>query len=250
MANVNPNLRLRGLLFVVEKVGQEGLGNCSRRFLHHRLYSHLLVPTPALTLGSRGHRIDDGQSSRPNPATQCQRQRRPYSFLFLSISITRLDLIQSNDVCLLDSFVIAVCLDGSLPGYHFRKGFGSGSNSWLLHIEGGGWCNTIASCLERKSTALGSSKYMDHQVRFSGILSHQSSQNPDFFNWNKVKIRYCDGASFAGHPQHEFKNGTKLLFRGQLIWEALLDELKDVLGNYTMRSFYQDVIQLQVLLIL
>ncbi|KAJ6747111.1 PECTIN ACETYLESTERASE 4 [Salix koriyanagi] len=191
----------------------------------------------------------------------------------------------------------ALCLDGSLPGYHFRKGFGSGSNSWLLHIEGGGWCNTIASCLERKSTALGSSKYMDHQVRFSGILSHQSSQNPDFFNWNKVKIRYCDGASFAGHPQHEFKNGTKLLFRGQLIWEALLDELlaiglfnakqallsgcsagglatlihcddfrerlpkdatvkcladagffldeKDVLGNYTMRSFYQDVIQLQ-----
>ncbi|KAJ6699599.1 NOTUM-RELATED, partial [Salix purpurea] len=119
---------------------------------------------------------------------------------------------------------------------------------------------------------------MDHQVRFSGILSHQSSQNPDFFNWNKVKIRYCDGASFAGHPQHEFKNGTKLLFRGQLIWEALLDELLAiglfnakqvasssfellctnmscpaffflttfyVLGNYTMRSFYQDVIQLQ-----
>ena len=116
-------------------MGQEGLGNCSHRFLHHRLYSHLLVPTPALTLGSRGHRIDDRQSSRPYPATQCQRQRRPYSFLLFSISITRLDLIQSNDVCLLDSFVIAVCLDGSLPGYHFRKGFGSGSNSWLLHIE-------------------------------------------------------------------------------------------------------------------
>lgn len=25
----------------------------------------------------------------------------------------------------------------------------------------------------------------------------------DFFNWNKVKIRYCDGASFAGHPEAE-----------------------------------------------
>lgn len=32
-------------------------------------------------------------------------------------------------------FVCAVCLDGSLPGYHFQKGFGSGSNNWLLHIE-------------------------------------------------------------------------------------------------------------------
>lgn len=28
-----------------------------------------------------------------------------------------------------------VCLDGSSPGYHFQKGFGSGSNNWLLHIE-------------------------------------------------------------------------------------------------------------------
>ncbi|KAI7988965.1 hypothetical protein LOK49_LG13G02354 [Camellia lanceoleosa] len=24
----------------------------------------------------------------------------------------------------------------------------------------------------------------------------------NFFNWNKVKIRYCDGASFAGHPEN------------------------------------------------
>ncbi|KAK1392301.1 Pectin acetylesterase [Heracleum sosnowskyi] len=29
----------------------------------------------------------------------------------------------------------AFCLDGSLPGYHFQKGFGSGSRNWLLHIE-------------------------------------------------------------------------------------------------------------------
>ncbi|KAI3910304.1 hypothetical protein MKW98_009841, partial [Papaver atlanticum] len=29
----------------------------------------------------------------------------------------------------------AVCLDGSAPGYHFSKGFDSGSENWLLHIE-------------------------------------------------------------------------------------------------------------------
>lgn len=22
--------------------------------------------------------------------------------------------------------------------------------------------------------------------------------NPDFYNWNRVKVRYCDGASFTG----------------------------------------------------
>jgi len=27
----------------------------------------------------------------------------------------------------------------------------------------------------------------------------------DFFNWNRVKIRYCDGASFSGDSQNEVK---------------------------------------------
>ncbi|KAF5773781.1 putative pectinacetylesterase/NOTUM [Helianthus annuus] len=120
------------------------------------------------------------------------------------------------------------CLDGSVPAYHFQKGFGYGSRRWVLHIEGGGWCNTVASCTFRKTTALGSSKYMDHQVLFSGILSGDQSHNPDFYNWNKVKIRYCDGASFTGHPESERNNDTKLFFRGQLIWEAMMDELLSI----------------------
>ncbi|XP_074379194.1 pectin acetylesterase 5-like isoform X2 [Apium graveolens] len=119
----------------------------------------------------------------------------------------------------------AFCLDGSLPGYHFQKGFGSGSGHWLLHLQGGAWCNTIASCSDRKTTSLGSSKYMEQEVLFPGILSSDPSQNPDFFSWNKVVIRYCDGASFAGHPESEFNNSTKLFFRGQLIWKAAIDEI-------------------------
>ncbi|KAJ4971295.1 hypothetical protein NE237_004394 [Protea cynaroides] len=119
----------------------------------------------------------------------------------------------------------AVCLDGSSPGYHFQKGFGSGANNWLLHLEGGGWCDSVASCSLRKMTALGSSKYMDSQVPFTGILSNDPSQNPEFFNWNKVKLRYCDGASFSGNPESEFKNGTELFFRGQNIWNAIMGEL-------------------------
>ncbi|KAK2972379.1 hypothetical protein RJ640_014437, partial [Escallonia rubra] len=122
----------------------------------------------------------------------------------------------------------AFCLDGSVPGYHFQKGFGSGSRNWVLHIEGGGWCNTVASCSYRQKTVLGSSNYVEHPIQFSGILSRDPLQNPDFFSWNKVKIRYCDGGSFAGNPESEFKNGTKLFFRGQLIWEALMDQLLSV----------------------
>ncbi|KAG4941013.1 hypothetical protein JHK87_044884 [Glycine soja] len=91
----------------------------------------------------------------------------------------------------------AVCLDGSPPAYHFDKGFGEGINSWIVHIEGGGWCNNIESCLDRKDTRLGSSKQME-DIYFSGILSNEQQFNPDFYNWNRVKVRYCDGSSFTG----------------------------------------------------
>ncbi|XP_039061837.1 pectin acetylesterase 3-like [Hibiscus syriacus] len=116
----------------------------------------------------------------------------------------------------------AVCLDGTPPGYHLDRGFGSGSNSWLIQSEGGGWCNTIRSCLFRKTTRCGSSKFMEKQINFTGILSNKAEENPDFYNWNRVKLRYCDGASFAGEGQNE---ANQLHFRGQRIWSAAMEEL-------------------------
>ncbi|KAK0607025.1 hypothetical protein LWI29_008041 [Acer saccharum] len=29
----------------------------------------------------------------------------------------------------------AVCLDGTLPGYHIHRGYGSGANNWLVMLE-------------------------------------------------------------------------------------------------------------------
>ncbi|XP_062228168.1 pectin acetylesterase 5-like isoform X2 [Phragmites australis] len=118
----------------------------------------------------------------------------------------------------------AVCLDGSPPAYHLQRGFGSGSHSWLVYLQGGAWCNTTESCSKRKMTDLGSSNFMK-AVEFSGILSNKHPQNPDFYGWNKVVIRYCDGASFAGDAEGEDQDGTKLFFRGLRIWEAVVDEL-------------------------
>ncbi|KAI3830873.1 hypothetical protein MKW92_050981 [Papaver armeniacum] len=116
----------------------------------------------------------------------------------------------------------AVCLDGTVPGYHLDRGFGSGANSWLIQLEGGGWCNTIRNCVYRQTTRRGSSKFMEKKIPFTGILSDKAEQNPDFFNWNRVKLRYCDGASFAGDSQNEAK---QLYFRGQRIWLAGMEEL-------------------------
>ncbi|XVF22220.1 hypothetical protein REPUB_Repub12eG0154800 [Reevesia pubescens] len=123
---------------------------------------------------------------------------------------------------ILDSCCVTVCLDGTPPGYHLDRGFGSGSNSWLVHLEGGGWCNSIRSCVFRKTTRRGSSKFMEKQLNFTGILSNKAEENPAFYNWNRVKLRYCDGASFAGEGYNE---ANKLYFRGQRIWSAAMEEL-------------------------
>ncbi|KAA8545326.1 hypothetical protein F0562_020110 [Nyssa sinensis] len=116
----------------------------------------------------------------------------------------------------------AVCLDGTLPGYHIHGGYGSGANSWLIQLEGGGWCNTIRSCVYRKTTRRGSSNYMEKQIPFTGILSNKPEENPDFFNWNRVKLRYCDGASFSGDSEDK---AAQLQFRGQRIWWAAMEDL-------------------------
>ncbi|ONI29686.1 hypothetical protein PRUPE_1G208600 [Prunus persica] len=116
----------------------------------------------------------------------------------------------------------AVCLDGTLPGFHIHRGYGSGANSWLIQLEGGGWCDTIRNCVYRKKTRRGSSAYMEKQIPFAGILSNKAGENPDFYNWNRVKVRYCDGASFGGDSQNE---AAQLYFRGQRIWEAAMADL-------------------------
>lgn len=116
----------------------------------------------------------------------------------------------------------AVCLDGTLPGYHWHRGHGSGANNWLIQLEGGGWCNSVRNCVYRKKTRRGSSAYMEKQIPFTGILSDKAEENPDFFNWNRIKLRYCDGASFTGDSEHKAAN---LQFRGERIFWAGMEDL-------------------------
>ncbi|XXG66723.1 hypothetical protein AAC387_Pa06g0243 [Persea americana] len=118
----------------------------------------------------------------------------------------------------------AVCLDGSPPAYHMDKGFGAGVNNWLVHFEGGGWCNNVSTCLNRKSTRLGSSTKMAKEIELSGLLSNKEKFNPDFYNWNRIKVRYCDGSSFTGDVE-QVDPATNLHFRGARVWLAIIDDL-------------------------
>ncbi|KAF7026544.1 hypothetical protein CFC21_038655 [Triticum aestivum] len=133
----------------------------------------------------------------------------------------------------------AVCLDGTPPGYHLQRGSGDGSGSWLLHLEGGGWCSTLKDCSGRRMSVLGSSNFMKPlQFAGHGIFDSDEIYNPDFYNWNKVYVRYCDGASFAGDAEGQAQDGTTVYFRGLRIYEAVIGELMEKgLANATQVLF-------------
>ncbi|PHT51925.1 hypothetical protein CQW23_06387 [Capsicum baccatum] len=117
----------------------------------------------------------------------------------------------------------AVCLDGSPPAYYFDPGFGDGVDNWIVQISGGAWCVNVTDCIGRTKTQLGSSKYMD-KLEFQGIHTKNKSANPDFYNWNKVILAYCDGGSFVGDVEY-VDPATNLHFRGKRIFYAILEEL-------------------------
>ncbi|WCJ20551.1 Pectinacetylesterase family protein [Euphorbia peplus] len=122
-----------------------------------------------------------------------------------------------------------VCLDGSPPAYFLQKGNGTGINNWLVIVEGGGWCDTIEDCTIRAGTERGSSVYMNTTTGYGGFLGGSEKTNPDFFNWNRVKVRYCDGGSFTGDVEApvQINATTQIFFRGQRIWDTIMNELME-----------------------
>ncbi|KAM3264181.1 pectin acetylesterase 8 isoform X1 [Capsicum annuum] len=150
------------------------------------------------------------------------------TFLFFLVSLLSFITTESQfvDITILQSAVAkgAVCLDGTPPAYHLDRGSGTGVNNWVISIEGGGWCQHVNQCFVRKNTNLGSSAKMASQFLFNGILSTDSKFNPEFYNWNRVYVRYCDGGSFTGDVE-AIDPGTGLHYRGARIFKAIMEEL-------------------------
>ncbi|XP_018515090.2 pectin acetylesterase 1 [Brassica rapa] len=126
----------------------------------------------------------------------------------------------------------AVCLDGSVPGYHLYPGYGSGANNWFIHLQGGAWCDSVKFCQYRKRSSYGSSTLMEKVLAFTGILSNKASENPDFYHWDKVKVRYCDGAFFSGDSENK---AAQLQFRGKRIFLAVMEDF-DGKGNASSKA--------------
>jgi len=121
----------------------------------------------------------------------------------------------------------ALCLDGSPGAFYFQPGTGNGTNKWYIHHQGGGWCESMDDCLSRSKSDLGSSKkYPATADLGGGYFSNDCGENPLMCTWNKVLMRYCDGASFSGNnlTVAEYK-GAKLHWRGKSIREDIAAQL-------------------------
>jgi hypothetical protein len=164
-------------------------------------------------------------------------QRRALSALLLAgaaapLARAAMDPGDGFNLVLFPESSSAKCLDGTQAGYYIRPGVGAGARTWILELEGGGWCQDEAACLSRASTDIGSSKQwpatgsptMDGGSH--GLFSNDCSDNEFFCNASMVHLNYCDGASFAGHRDAPINvSGTPIYFRGRDILDATLSAL-------------------------
>lgn len=144
------------------------------------------------------------------------------------------------------------CLDGSPGGFWFLPGYDSGSDKFLIHHQGGGWCINQTDCFSRSQSQMGSSSTWEEISNCTGgseaqpcsydgdegLQASKLSMNPFMYNWNKVYLGYCDGASFAGSVEAPvYYNETyNLYYRGQYIIDAIYDTLLSEYGMNTAKT--------------
>jgi len=127
----------------------------------------------------------------------------------------------------------AKCLDGTPPVYYHIPGWGDGADKWFIHQQGGGWCYSIEDCVGRSKGSLGStSKDPKTRTLGGGYFAYDNTTNPLMWNWNKIEIRYCDGASVSGDRVDQ-EPSSKLWFRGRAILDA---EIKSILNDRGMNN--------------
>lgn len=151
----------------------------------------------------------------------------------------------------LDAYPEAKCLDGSPALYYIRKATSTVNNTkWVMHIQGGGWCDDMKSCYSRSQSRLGSSlkKYNNNETmdwnniegcdnnRWCGALMvNDRTVNPYSYDWNAVLFMYCDGASWTGNVADPVPvpgaGDSKLYFRG---WKNMEAVMSDLIANHDL----------------
>jgi len=157
----------------------------------------------------------------------------------------------------LDAYPNARCLDGTPGAFYILPG----DSSWVLHLQGGGWCTSMSDCAERSKypvyagePSIGStfawadpagapcSEALSHTAPpcgsdggSGGLFSSSNTLNPLFANATKVWLGYCSGDGFSGtRVGPQTVNGSfSVYFGGAFILDAILRELLNTHGMNT-----------------
>jgi len=144
----------------------------------------------------------------------------------------------------------AKCLNGDAPTFEIIRN--SSSSSWVLFLEGGGWCYGVTEdkaktdCAHKGGfvwppTSEASQEMLGEEASTTsadkgGIMSQDPLVNPDFHTWNKVFMHYCDRSSFGGSRTDPIAVSTpqgtpaKLWMRGRNNFDGLVSYLQTDLG--------------------
>ena len=91
------------------------------------------------------------------------------------------------------------CLDGSPMAMYVEAS--SQQRRWSIHLQGGGFCDSVSSCSERARTSLGTCRndplVGDRWDSLRYALLSPFASNP-FRAYNKVLLRYCSGDMWSG----------------------------------------------------
>ena len=160
----------------------------------------------------------------------------------------------------LDKYPYARCLDGSAGAYYTLPG----DSTYVLHLQGGGWCSSLADCAARArfpvysgEASIGSTAAWgdpagapctqalrsttppcESDGGSGGILSSNATLNPLFASATKVWLGYCSGDGFSGTIQGPVavNASSAVHFGGSFILEAILSELFAQHGMAAARS--------------
>lgn len=125
---------------------------------------------------------------------------------------------------LLDEYDQAKCLDGSPSGYYLDVS-PSGSNKWILHLQGGGECASEDRCVAQSKTNLGSSTKWPKEMGIGFLQQRDPTLNPDFYDWNYVMMAYCSQDLHGGQITKPSNASYGLYFSGRLNFLAMIKSL-------------------------
>jgi hypothetical protein len=120
----------------------------------------------------------------------------------------------------------AVCNDGTKGGYYFSPAsLSEASDTFVIHLPGGGQCYDEDSCNERwKFNPLKMSSANFPESKFKKGFMDNNMKNTPFWSANKVMLGYCSSDGYMGNAAASVDTWG-WHFRGQELVFAMIREL-------------------------